>query len=140
MVAKSLATSEQREPATSISIFQSTRNMLPYYIAAGHNQYAKRTRMSLQLFDAWSQQCPDLMDEVFGKGHHTVRYLSRNWSGTGSDMSIEESVMREAKTSGVGQGNDVVLRPKIGKTVINPIPLPMNSIRAPETPLSLFAL
>ena len=40
------------------------------------------------------------MDEVFGKGHHTVRYSSRNWSGTGSDMSIDESVMREAKTSG----------------------------------------
>ena len=41
------------------------------------------------------------MDEIFGKGHHTVRYLSRNWRGTGSDMNIEESVMREAKTSGV---------------------------------------
>ena len=61
--------------------------------------------MSLQLFDAWSQQCPDLMDEVFGKGHHTVRYSSRNWRGTWSDMSIEESVMREAKTSaGIGHG------------------------------------
>ena len=71
--------------------------MLPYFIAVGHHQYAKRTRMSLQLFDAWSHQCPDLMDEVFGKGHHTVRYSHRNWRGTGSD--IEESVMRDAKTS-----------------------------------------
>ena len=63
--------------------------MLPYFIAVGHHQYAKRTRMSLQLFDAWSQQCPDLMDDVFGKGHHT----------------FEESVMREAKTSGgIGHG------------------------------------
>ena len=50
-------------------------------------------------------QCPDLMDEVFGKSHHTVRYSSRNWIGTGSVMSIEESVMREAKTSGgIGHG------------------------------------
>ena len=40
----------------------------------------------------------------------------------------------------LGQGNDVVLRPKIGKIVINPIPLPMYSIRAPESPLLLFAL
>ena len=63
--------------------------MLPYFIAVGHHQYAKRTKMSLQLFDAWSQQCPDLMDDVFGKGHHTS----------------EESVMREAKTSGgIGHG------------------------------------
>ena len=78
MAAKSLATSEPREPATSISIFKSTRNMLPYYIAAGHHQYAKRTRMSLQLFNAWNQSCSDFMDEVFGKGHRTVRYSSRN--------------------------------------------------------------
>ena len=85
--------------------FKSTRNILSYFIAVGHHQYAKRTRMSLQLFDAWSQQCPDLMDEVFGKGHHTVRYLPRNWRGTWSDMSIKESVMREAKTSGgIGHG------------------------------------
>ena len=45
------------------------------------------------------------MDKVFGKGHHTVRYSSRNCRGTGSDMSIEESVMREVKTSGgIGHG------------------------------------
>ena len=85
--------------------FKSTRNMLPYFIAVVHHQYAKRTRMSLQLFDAWSQQCPELMDEVFGKGYHTVRYSSRNWRCTGSDMSIDDSAMREAKTSGgIGHG------------------------------------
>ena len=79
--------------------------MLPYFIAVGHHQYAKRTRMSLQLFDAWSLQCLDLMDEAFGKGHHMARYSSRNRRSTGSDMSIEESVMREAKTSGgIGHG------------------------------------
>ena len=61
--------------------------------------------MSLQFFDAWSQQCPDLMEDVFGNGHHTVRHSSRNWSGTGYDMIIEESVMIEAKTSGgIGHG------------------------------------
>ena len=81
--------------------FKSTRNMLPYFIAVGHHQYAKCTRMSL----SWSQQCPDLMDEAFGKDHHTVRYSSRNWRGTGSAMSMEQSVMREAKTSGgIGHG------------------------------------
>ena len=34
----------------------------------------------------------------------------------------------------------IFLRSKIGKIVINPIPLPMYSIRAAETPLLLFAL
>ena len=78
--------------------------MLPYFITVGHHQYIKGTRISLLLFDAWSHQCPDLMDEVSGKGHHTVRYPSRNWRGTGFDMSIEESAMREAKTSVIGYG------------------------------------
>ena len=78
--------------------------MLPYFIAVGHHQYAKRTRMSLSS----SQQCPDLMDEAFGKGHHTVRYSSKNWRDTGSDMSIEQSVIREAKTSG-GIGHEDAL-------------------------------
>ena len=79
--------------------------MLPYFIAVGHHQYDKRTRMSLQLSDTWSQQCPDLMDEFFGKVNHTVRYSSRNWRGTWSDMSIEQSLMREANTSsGIGHG------------------------------------
>ena len=45
------------------------------------------------------------MDEVFGKDQHTVRFSSRNWTGTRTGMSIEESVMREAKTScGIGHG------------------------------------
>ena len=45
------------------------------------------------------------MDEAFGNRHHTVRYSSRNWRSAGSDMSIEQSVMREAKTSsGIGLG------------------------------------
>ena len=53
----------------------------------------------------WSHQYPDMIDEVSGKGHHTVRYSSRNWRCTGSDMSVEESAMREAKTSGgIGHG------------------------------------
>ena len=79
--------------------------MLPYFIAVGHHQYANRARMSLQLFDTWSPQCPQLMDVVFGKDHHTVGISSRNWTGTRFDMSIEESVMREAKTSGgIGHG------------------------------------
>ena len=42
------------------------------------------------------------MDEVFGKGIHTVRY-SEKLESTVSD--IEESVMREAKTSsGIDHG------------------------------------
>ena len=63
------------ETTSNINLhFKLTPNMLPYFITAGHHQYAKFTRMSLQLFDAWSQH---LMDEVFGKGHHMVRYSEK---------------------------------------------------------------
>ena len=40
------------------------------------------------------------MKKFFDKGLHTVRYSSRNWSGTWNDMSIEHRGMSEAKTSG----------------------------------------
>ena len=56
--------------------------------------------MSLQLFDVWQDKYPALVDEFFLGGLHTVRYSQRNWSGHWSDMAIEESVMRDAKTSG----------------------------------------
>ena len=40
------------------------------------------------------------MKKLFDEGFHTIRYASRNWSGTWSDRAIEESVMRDAKSSG----------------------------------------
>ena len=74
--------------------------MLPYFVSAGHHHYAKDTRIYLQLFDTWKELYPDLVKKFFDEGFHTIRYASRNWSGTWSDMAIEESVMRDAKSSG----------------------------------------
>ena len=78
----------------------STRSMLLYFIAAGHHQFAKGARLTLWLYDVWRQQYSDLVKKFFEKGLHTVRYLSRNWSGTWTARSIEHIGMREAKTSG----------------------------------------
>ena len=102
----SSATSEQREPATSISILNQ-REICSYTSLLLGITSTPRVQGSLCncLMLTWSHQCPDLMDEVSGKGYHTVRYSSRNWRCTGSDMGIEESAMREAKTSGgIGHG------------------------------------
>ena len=53
--------------------------------------------------------------------------------------SLSPSLKYRVLKSHLGQGNDVVLRPKISKIVINRIPLLMYSVRVPETPLLLFA-
>ena len=93
------------EPATSISILNQREICSHTSLLLGITSTPSVQGCLCNFFDAWSQQCPELMDEVFGKDHHTVRFSSRNWTGTRSDMSIEESVMREAKTSGgIGHG------------------------------------
>ena len=79
---------------------QATRSMIPFFLASGHHQYLKGARLSLQLFDTWKEKYPQLIVEFFHDGLHTVRYSSRNWSGTWPDMSIEESIMRHSKSSG----------------------------------------
>ena len=102
MAAKSLTTSEPREPATSISIFQSI------YAPILHCCWASPVRQAYNDVSAtfWCLESAVSRLEVdgwcFRKGssYGKKRYSSRNWSGTGSDMSIEESVMRETKTSG----------------------------------------
>ena len=39
-------------------------------------------------------------DMFLSEGYHTVRYNSDEWSGTWSDISIEQTVMKSAKSSG----------------------------------------
>ena len=74
--------------------------MAPIFAATGHINYAKASRLMLQLYDEWSVKYPDEVREFFGAGRHTVRYSESAWSGTWSDLSIEESLMRYSKSSG----------------------------------------
>ena len=57
---------------------QVARSMLPYFVSAWHHQYAKVTRLYLQLFDTWQELYPDLVKKFFDEGFHTIRYASRN--------------------------------------------------------------
>ena len=76
---------------------QATQEMLPYLAAAGQNNYAKCCRLYLQ-------DCQELcscFDEPLEKGLFTVRRNDKLfWSGTWSDMTIEQSLMRAGKTQG----------------------------------------
>jgi len=74
-----------------------TQDMLPYFAAAGHNNYTKCCRLFLQ--DA--QNLCSCMATSLEEGLFTVRRnKSLYWSGTWSDMAIEQCLMRAAKTSG----------------------------------------
>ena len=71
--------------------------MLPYFAAAGHNNYTKCARLYYQQS---SEICQPLVDAM-NQGLFTVhRSPSLFWSGTWSDMVIEQCLMRSGKTQG----------------------------------------
>ena len=76
---------------------RATYEMLPILAASGHNQYAKCCRLYLQDCE---ELCPCL-DQAFNEGLFTVRRNdSLFWSGTWTDMVIEQCLMRAGKTQG----------------------------------------
>jgi hypothetical protein len=72
------------------------------FAAAGHHQYAKGARLYVQLMQQ-RQDCP-MFQEPLSKftvyGNHVVRFSDHEWSGTWTDITIETTLMREAKSSG----------------------------------------
>ena len=76
---------------------KATEGMLPYFAAAGHNNYAKCARLYLQ---ASTTMC-GCLQSAMDKGLFTVRRNSSLfWSGTWTDMTIEQCLMWSAKTQG----------------------------------------
>ena len=77
---------------------EATYNMLPFLAAAGHNNYTKSCRLYLQ--DCQRSMCQCLKQQ-FNNGLFTIRRNSAMfWSGTWTDMTIEQCLMRSGKTSG----------------------------------------
>ena len=76
--------------------------MLNTFAAAGHHQYAKGARLYVQLMHQ-RQESP-MFKETLSKftlyGNHVVRFSDHEWSGTWTDITIETTLMREAKSSG----------------------------------------
>ena len=73
--------------------------MLPYLAAAGHNAYTKSAYLYLQLMNQLEETHPEVF-KSFTDGHHVVRRSNRFWAGISSDLTIEQILMRGAKTSG----------------------------------------
>lgn len=73
--------------------------MLPYFAAAGHNNYVKSAYLYLQLMCDLHKTHPDVY-KSFQDGLHVVRRSDRYWSGLSTDLVIEQVFMRSLKTSG----------------------------------------
>lgn len=79
----------------------SVRDMIPYFHAAGHLNYAK----SAHLYYQDMLMLPNKMDqeefEKFAlKGYFTIRRSDKFWCGIWSDMTIEQVLMRAMKSYG----------------------------------------
>ena len=82
---------------------ETVTNILPIYAAAGRGQYANAFRLYLEQTAAYEVQHGVLLKtfKVVGVvGLHTVRYTDLEWSGIWTDLSIEQQLMKAAKSSG----------------------------------------
>ena len=75
-------------------------SMLPIFAAAGRGNYAKGCRLYLKLMADFKEKHTSVYElfEVFG--YHTVRYNHKEWCGVHTDMSIEQTLMRDCKSIG----------------------------------------
>ena len=74
--------------------------MLPIFAAAGRGQYSKALRLYLEQIHVLEIQYGALGKTFKVVGLHTVRYNEHEWSGVWTDLSIEQRLMKAAKSSG----------------------------------------
>lgn len=77
------------------------QSMLPYFHAAGHLNYAKTAHVYLQrMLKLRDTMSPTDLENFVGKSYFTIRRTDKFWSGTWSDMIIEQYLMRAMKSTG----------------------------------------
>lgn len=74
--------------------------MIPIFYATGHNNYAKSTHIYLQQIQKLHNMSPENYEKFVSEGMFTVRRTNNFWSGTWTDMVIEQNLMRSIKTTG----------------------------------------
>jgi hypothetical protein len=73
--------------------------MLGLFAATGHINYAKSARLYVQQMTNLSNSHPILYQQ-FVAGNHSIRRSNRFWAGLSTDLVIEQTMMRSAKTLG----------------------------------------
>ena len=89
------------------------RDMIPYFFAAGHQNYARYASYYLCNMES----LPEEVFERFMKGEHVMRHQEGFWNGIWSDMFIETTLMRYGKGPGGIVG--VTLKPTVVKKWAN---------------------
>ncbi len=74
--------------------------MLNLFAATGHRNYAKSSRLYLQIMLELPNSHPWLYEMFMQHGYHAVRRSSREWAGLWSDLVIEQVLMRSLKGRG----------------------------------------
>jgi hypothetical protein len=78
---------------------------LPIFAAAGHFNYLKSAYFYLQTMNELESKHP-LVLRAFELGRHVIRRSDQYWAGLGSDLVIEQTLMRSLKsTGGLTRGN-----------------------------------
>jgi len=75
------------------------QEMLPYFAACGHNNYAKSAHVYIQDMIELEQLNPDMFCQL-NSGLFVIRRSDRLWAGLPSDLVIEQVLMRSLKTNG----------------------------------------
>lgn len=78
---------------------QTVADCLPIFAAAGHYNYLKSAYLYLQSMNELDVKQP-IVHEKFMQGLHVVRRTNQYWTGLGSDLVIEQTLMRSLKTAG----------------------------------------
>ncbi len=78
---------------------KSLMEMLPYYAAAGHNNYMKSAYLYIQNMLELKNSHPQI-DKLFRSGFHVIRRSDRFWAGLSTDLVIEQEFMRNMKVAG----------------------------------------
>ena len=74
-------------------------DMLPYFVASGHNLYGNSVYIYLQRMVKLQEKHPEVYRH-FSDGLHVVRRADPFWAGLSPDLVIEQVLMRSIKTTG----------------------------------------
>ena len=77
---------------------QSMKSMLPYFAASGHFPYTKSACYLQQMQDLQKKN-PNVY-QCFINGFNVVRRTDKFFAGIGTDLMIEQELMRSVKTTG----------------------------------------
>lgn len=78
---------------------QTISNALPIFAAAGHFNYLRSSHLYLSRMSKLKNTHPSVYEQ-FLAGHYVSRRSDSFWSGVGSDLLIEQTLMRSVKSTG----------------------------------------